>query len=54
MDMIGGIAIVAIICSTILYGMYMTYCYENEVGIFEDKTVTELKEEIRQLKEGKT
>ena len=52
--------IVLIICVTILAGMYLYYCNENEVGIFQDmnmyygEKISKLEERIAKLenKEG--
>lgn len=52
--------IVLIICITILAGMYLYYCNENEVGIFQDmnmyyrEKISKLEERIAKLenKEG--
>lgn len=52
--------IVLIICVTILCGMYLHYCNENEVGIFQDmdmyyrEKISKLEERITKLenKEG--
>ena len=42
--------IVAIICATILFGLYMYYCSQNEVGLFQkpkyEKRIRELEKKV--------
>jgi hypothetical protein len=46
---------VVIICTTILIGMYIYYCSENEVGLFEkpkyNERINKMEKQIRELEE---
>lgn len=50
-----AILIILIICATILLGLYLCYCYKNNVGILIDpkynSSLRELKESIKELTE---
>lgn len=47
--------IVVIICATILAGIYIYYCSENDVGLFEkpkyNERINKMEERIRKLEE---
>lgn len=46
--------IVLIICITVIIGMYIYYCSENEVGMFQNpkykKRITELEKQMEELR----
>ena len=49
-------AIVLIICATILVALYLTYCNENEIGLFQqrnydEKEINALKQKITKIEE---
>lgn len=48
------VMIILIICTTILIGVYMYYCAENEVKMFAnpkyDKRISELEKVVKELK----
>lgn len=49
-------AIVLIICATILGALYLTYCNENETGLFQqrnydEKEINALKQKITKIEE---
>lgn len=54
--MVGFIVVIVflIICTTILMAMYMYYCSENEVGMFQnpqcEKRIRELEKQMEELK----
>lgn len=51
------ILIILIICFSVLFGMYMFICAENEINMFADhkydKRITELEKTVKELKEEK-
>lgn len=51
------ILIILIICATVLAGMYIYYCSENEIGIFAnpkyEKRISELEKAVEELKKKK-
>lgn len=51
------VMIILIICTTILIGVYMYYCAENEVKMFAnpkyDKRISELEKVVKELKQDK-
>lgn len=48
------ISVVLIICSSILFGLYMAYCQESEVGMFQnpkyDERIKELEKQMKELR----
>lgn len=55
-EMIGitVVLVVFIICATVITGMYICYCNENEVGMFQnpkyEKRIMELEKQMEELK----
>lgn len=48
------VAVVAIICASILFGLYMVCCQESEVGMFQnpkyEKRIRELEKHMEELR----
>ena len=49
------VSIVLILCATILFGLYMYYCVENEIKMFAypryEERIRKLEKEMSELKE---